>query len=261
MDSASGDINDPFKSLSIAVEYARNKYPGIWKKISLREGRYYLDETVYFGAEDSNLIISNYNNEMVELSGSVLLPNLKWTRFKTTNNKKKIHVAEIPSNVNISSISGLRVNGSRAIRARYPNANPEEGFGSDMTAESWFDADPNPKPDELFIPDEPLRNDSFDDFFQHYNLGIGGICDNFDPPAGYWCSTKVQGGGANTYRIPHGLIYQSGTAGLPNAPYANASGAIIQAWRRSHWASWMFAVGDIDFNSRRISFERGGFQG
>ena len=30
-------------------------------------------------------------------------------------------------------------------------------------------------------------------FFQRYHLGVHGACDNFEPPAGYWCYTGDYG--------------------------------------------------------------------
>lgn len=32
---------------------------------------------------------------------------------------------------------------------------------------------------------QPYRNSSYE--FQQYQLGVGGVCAPFDPPAGYWC--------------------------------------------------------------------------
>ena len=37
----------------------------------------------------------------------------------------------------ITSVPGLRLNGGRMIRARYPNGNPELGFGGNFNALSW----------------------------------------------------------------------------------------------------------------------------
>ena len=65
--------------------------------------------------------------------------------------------------------------------------------------------------------------------FQHYQLGVGCPCNHFDPPAGYWCGSKTQGGGA--YRVPSGMI-KADKSILPNQPYKNTTAAILQAWRR-----------------------------
>ena len=42
-------------------------------------------------------------------------------------------------------------------------------------------------------------------------------------------------------RSPSGLHY---SGHLPNAPYADASGAIIHTWRPGHWYTWFFEVGE-----------------
>ena len=48
---------------------------------------------------------------------------------------------------------------------------------------------------------------------------------------------------------------------LPNQPYKNATGAIVQTWRPGHWASWMFEVGNYDVGKSQFTFSKGGFQG
>ena len=49
---------------------------------------------------------------------------------------------------------------------------------------------------------------------------------NFVPNGGFWCNGE--------YKVPSGLTYTSEI--LPNAPYANTTGGIIQTWRPNHWA-------------------------
>lgn len=73
---------------------------------------------------------------------------------------------------------------------------------------------------------QPYRNSSYE--FQQYQLGVGGVCAPFDPPAGYWCvshffllcrtlsyqhvslwcrcGNETSGGGAFTYHVPSGMI-------------------------------------------------------
>ena len=62
--------------------------------------------------------------------------------------------------------------------------------------------------------------------WQKYYLGIGGECSNFVPNGGFWCNGQ--------YKVPSGLTYTPTI--LPNAPYANTTGGIIQTWRPNHWA-------------------------
>ena len=162
-------------------------------------------------------------------------------------------------------MKGLRIDGKRAIRARYPNANPEtEGFSSELNALSWIPQTLPTEPDLVYEPSYPLRNDSSGGYFYYYNLGIGGICDTqFTPNAGYWCSNTTKGGGASTYKIPSGMTFNKSI--LPNSPYNDASQAVIQAWQPAKWASWMFEIGTYNVSKdpggvQEIVFSKGGFQ-
>ena len=251
-DSNSGTESAPFKTIEKALAAARSA--GHSSTIILRQGIFYLTETINFGSHDNGLTIMNYKNEEVWISGAkVITP--KWTSWRTSG-QDNIYVADLSSE-GIKNIPGLRVNGKRGIRARYPNADPELGFGSSLTAQKWSPPTLPSTPDQEIYPDKPLRDSA--DMFQHYQLGVGGPCKNFDPPAGYWCGSKTQGGGAFTYRVPSGMIADKSI--LPNQPYKNATGAIVQAWRPGHWASWMFEVGKYDAGTSTFTFSKGGFQG
>lgn len=52
---------------------------------------------------------------------------------------------------------------------------------------------------------------------------------------------------------------------LPNAPYQNATGAIVHAWRPAHWFTVQYEVGRdalrADVGAAGLNFSRGGFQG
>lgn len=168
-----------------------------------------------------------------------------------------IYVADL-SSMGVSEITGLRVNGGRGIRARYPNADPElDGFGSTLTASKWSAPTTPTQPAQEVNPQQPFRNTS--NSFQTYQAGVGGPCEGFTPQVGYWCGNKTAGGGGVTYRIPSGMT--AGPSILPNSPYKNATGAVIQAWRPAHWASWMFQVGSYDASQGLFTFSKGGFQG
>ena len=163
----------------------------------------------------------------------------------------------------VSNVPGLRYNGTRLTRARYPNGLPETEF---FMSPNVFRADWTPQqsprvPDfQIDIP-SPVRNTSVS-MFQTFTTGVGGTCDRFQPAAGYFCSTAVQGGGSVVYYAP--IAMQAGPAILPNLPYKNATGAVVQTWRPGHWASWMFEVASVDYNvngTANFSFSKGGFQG
>ena len=235
-------LSKPIKHLETAITVARklnlnnnininnkNNNDGIFKKIVLREGKHYLPNSIFLTSVDSNLLIKNYNNEKVTLSGAIKLEcdnNNEWKNYssdwKIFNNTDNIYNGALPASnstdgniiylgqfnnygdcfskvktiykeygfgtftyhdsgaaayanmcygrigstldgpyqdtttvgalqnikscdlssffnqkqyQNISTINGLRVNGIRAVRARYPNGNSERypcGFCSSI---------------------------------------------------------------------------------------------------------------------------------
>ena len=253
-DSNSGTMESPFQTINKAVMAARNAGP--FSTIILREGTFYLTETIQLNSKDKGLTIQNYPNEVAWISGGkVIMP--KWEKYDVDSSKKtNIYKADLSSD-QITTITGLRVNMKRAIRARYPNADPELGFGSTLMANKWLPPTLPSQPDKEIYPDSPKRTSS--ENFQQYQLGIGGPCMYFEPPAGYWCGNETYGGGAVTYKVPSGMVADKTT--LPNSPYNNPKGAVVQTWRPAHWASWMFEVGAYDSTSGTFNFSRGGFQG
>lgn len=65
--------------------------------------------------------------------------------------KKNIYVADLTGQ-GVTSIPGLRQDGQRAIRARFPNANPELGFGSSLNANGWVPTQLPRQPDVEIYP-------------------------------------------------------------------------------------------------------------
>ena len=253
-DSNTGLIKSPFKTIARAVMAARSA--GMYSTIILREGTFYLTTTIELEPQDKGLTIKSYPDEEVWISGGkVITP--KWKKHDVNPSKgTNIYKADISSH-EVDVLPGLRVNNKRAIRARYPNADPELGFGSQLLANKWLPSTIPPQPDTQVNPAQPYRNSSVS--FKKYQLGIGGTCQHFDPPAGYWCGNNTEGGGAETYRIPSGMIANQQI--LPNSPYNDPKRAIVHAWRPAHWASWMFEVGSYDGKSGTFKFSQGGFQG
>ena len=251
-DSNTGSMDSPFQTIGKAVTAARAAGQG--STIMLREGTFYLTKTIELGSQDKGLTIQNYENEEVWVSGGkIIKPN--WEKFDVDSSKKtNIYKADLSSQ-GITSVPGLRVNTKRAIRARYPNADPEIGFGSSLTPSSWLPPTLPTKPDSQIDPAEPIRNSS--DWFKKYTLGVGGPCKVFDPPAGYWCSTN----NARTplFMVPSGMVADKTV--LPNSPYKTPKGAIVHTWRPAHWASWMFEVDSYNASSGTFVFGKGGFQG
>lgn len=181
-----------------------------------------------------------------------------------------VWVADVSSlSATLPIISGLRnPDGTRAWRARYPNANPELGFGPTLRADSWIKTSVPIAPAVQFEPIYPNRTSSYS--FIHYQGGIGGICTvpgfGFTESFGsqYWCGSKTEGGGGFTWRTPVGLTTTNKT--LPHMPYANVQDAVIQAWHPARWASRMYRMDEAGYSynpatgAATFNFAEGGYQ-
>lgn len=85
------------------------------------------------------------------------------------------------------------------------------------------------------------RDDTPNNWFQHYMIGVDGLCSIYDPPVSYWCSEHTAGGGAFAFRTPNGVT--AGKEAFPNSPYKSTSDALMFVWRPARWANWMFEIG------------------
>lgn len=167
----------------------------------------------------------------------------------------------------IAGVAGLRApGGARLTRARFPNGFPEtKGFMPPAVFRAAWTPQQLPRAPatQIDLPPSALDRNTSVSSFQTFTAGIGGTCDRFQPNAGYWCSTHVQGGGSVIYYVPIAMQADQGT--LPNTPYKNPAGAIVQTWRPGHWASWMYEVGSATFDAAsgttNFTFSAGGFQG
>jgi hypothetical protein len=134
----------------------------------------------------------------------------------------------------------------RAIRARFPNGDPE----TVLWPEGWASGGAWAKPahnENASIIHVPFPRNYGPGMFTDYWLGVGGACaiynesdnnEGFGPTQGvnYWCQPNGRTGGALYYsRQPSALTL--GAADLPNAPYAQpaANGATLVWWRPAHW--------------------------
>ena len=78
-----------------------------------------MEHTITIRPDDNNLIIRNFDNEVAEVSGAVNL-TCDWKLYKNMSDDKGIYTCNLERE-NIEAITGLRVDGVRAIRARYPS--------------------------------------------------------------------------------------------------------------------------------------------
>lgn len=209
-----------------------------------------------------------------------------------------ILVAQLPTTV--SDVPGLRINGRRAIRARYPNINDPELHMARNPLDGWITARtawvppategegaPTPATEVLVTNEDwpgvewPMNQSVGVPLSQSgaggqggFYLGLGGPCQgDVFPGYGYMCAANGGPRGAGQHRHPIGMGYT--TAVLPNLPYRNASSAVVHAWRPAHWftVQWevagaepaTFGPTSSDGNgtgpSGTFHFSRGGFQG
>ena len=301
-----GSIESPFRTVQRALQEVRdNKRKrkhhanGIDYAIVFREGVHYINETIDLMPEDSRISFQNYKDEIVWLSGAVQLLNDDnnnnnstadgWTKYDNPHNRS-IWALDLSNRTDIDAITGLRINRTRAVRARYPNGctseqplpsgyncmgyahdnkvvSPEDGFGSNLLTQ-WVPVPPVTMHQDnwtQYEPDDAPQRQS-GKWFNRYQIGIGGTCQGqFTPPAGYWCGSSCAGGAPKPpgciISFAKGILVDKDQDVLPNYPYQNPGRAVVQAWRPGHWASWMFQVDGEKSNDTHIMFGKGGFQG
>jgi hypothetical protein len=128
-----GTVGSPFRTPARGrdeVRIQRRALPaGTPATVLLRGGTYYLDETLFLGAADAQLTFAAFPGEQVTLSGGVPF-SPQWTQ------QGAIAVAALPG-WDGSPIASLFVNGTAAIRARFPNGNP----ATDLQPTNYIPAD------------------------------------------------------------------------------------------------------------------------
>ena len=140
-------------------------------------------------------------------------------------------------------VEDVFINNRRAIRARFPNANPETmglhtiPTGYVKTAKSWLPPHTTSDAAEIHIQ-SPTRPASL---FGGFVTGIGGPVHQFDPPRSYWATKNPVGGGGDTYRVPSGLEY-SADLEINLRSWKNASTGIVHCYQHYHWGNWMYRL-------------------
>ena len=244
--------------------------------ITLEPGRTYrLNETLVLGPEHSHTTMKPSTLDgAATISGSKLLEGLTWTPVSLNNVTKGVYKATVSGG---AQIDALRVDGLRATRARFPNADPEfdqfpKGY---VTAKTQYMP---PKftwgtnetvelkgayPQVNSTPGEWTDKAYGKDYFAGaYRIGSGGGCSYLTPPHSYWCQPDGRVAGDTYYPG----VRPTGVAGitqhLPHSPYADGGkDMVLTYWRPGHWFSIMYNMsGPIDSNGD-VKFGTGGFQG
>lgn len=262
---AAGTEEEPLASVHEAAlrVAAALRDPGA-RTVVLRGGVHYLHEPLQLGPEHTGMSVRSYPGETAVLSGGKRV-HPSWKPFNTSGSAN-IYVADLKGQV--SDVPGLQLDGARATRARFPNLpggiEVSPGYGSMIPGNTaaWTPPDFNRFGKVQYhtdASDAHLRNNTPDNWFQQYMIGVGGLCSVYDPPVGYWCSEHPSGGGAFAFRTPIGVATSPGT--LPHSPYADVSQMMFHVWRPARWANWMFEVSHYDSEATNFSFGHGGFQG
>ena len=234
--------------------------------IVIRAGTYYLGTNatssssaigaIALTSEDSNLVIENYQDERVLLSGGTLL-SLQWSVHRTTASGT-IMKAQIPTSVDLDQFNELYVDEKRAIVAKFPNGDPAtqglyaENPGFCFEWQKWWGPSFN-RSVEIHVQ-EPFRNGTV---FTNYQLGIGGGAAVFNPPTNFW-STAAPPAGDN-YVTTRGITVYKTT--LPNMNnWTNPTTGFFHTFQGEYWGSWIFEIGSVNSTENTIMFGRGGFQ-
>ncbi len=121
-DSNPGTIDKPFATLTRARDAVREFKKGVPKPVTVfvREGTYYLGETLVFGIKDCGtdlqpITYAAYKEEKPVISGGAKL-DVKWKPYRNG-----IMKCSVPKGMDFDQ---LFINGKRQRRARYPNFDP-----------------------------------------------------------------------------------------------------------------------------------------
>ncbi len=227
--------------------------------ITIRGGTYYLGTNattsssqigaIALTSNDSNLVIENYHDERVILSGGVLL-KLQWSVYAKTADGGTIMKAQVPDSVNLDQFNELYIDGKRAIVAKYPNGDPStkglyaNDTGFSYESQSWMSGTSNRTVDIHVL--EPNRTNTT---FPNYHIGLGGGASVFNPPRSFWGS----------HHVPHGFTVRKG--GLPYlSNWTNPETGFVHTFHGAYWGGWIFEIESVNSTENRIIFRRGGFQ-
>jgi hypothetical protein len=262
-----------YKTVHEAVEASRRlRARGAPATIALRQGVHYVGETLQLGEADSGLTLRSYPGEAAGLSAGVPL-STEWRKSSACRGSAPCYEADLSAQ-RVGAFSGLRLHGKRQIRARFPNFDPEldsvidgqhlvhdgkMGWIGDQT--EWVESGANGMngihgewpptatattyvidDDDWPSVDWPMHimsNGTVDPSdwtgegsWGQYWIGVGGTCVDRQPAAGYWCAPDAP----RAISSPnHPVGIRPTAAQLPHLPYANATGAVVHAWRPGHW--------------------------
>jgi len=266
-DAGDGSVGAPFRTVARGVAAARGG-----GTVVLRAGTYFLGEpgqgAIELTPADSGLTVMAFPGEEAWISGARQL-NLSWSPSPLRKSPSdNIFVASTSGLAALSVPTGLRAQGRRLIRARFPNTDPELGYGPSLSPTAWMlpafcYKGVCANPPTRFEPDEPSRANETKEGTT-FILGYGGDgCSEYSPPAGFNCVDNQRWGGV-VPRWPAGFV--ASQAVLPHTPYSPAvadarNPAQANCWKDGGWFTRHFAIKAYDAASGNFTFGVGGFQG
>ena len=246
--SGDGSQGKPYASPTHARDELRRRRKGstgsnatVW----FSAGLYFLNQTLELGPLDSNTMWARHGDGAVTFSGGRPIPNGAWAPSATN---KGAFTATVGTAWGDDGISSLFVDDKRYWRARWPNANPDDGpvwkdHGppgageprSSLIPRGWALASGSIRPLAGGAPVTRIRwanvtrnftSTGIHNGSYHWTEG-GAANERFDPPASFWAS-----------QVPAGLVV---TRSLAERWQAGAAGTEITdaVVHTSEWpASW-----------------------
>ena len=160
-----------------------------------------------------------------------------------------IMVADL-SDQNPTPFTTLFLNGRRAVRARYPDGNPEtmglhtNPTGYVQSAVKWLPA-PQPTQGLPVLITNPLRNGTH---FPQSHLYIGGPNTVFDPP-------KAPG-----VHIRNAGLQYSPSEGFASRTWKNPKTGVVHFFHSKHWGNFQYVLDERDEQNHQLKWTYGGFQ-
>lgn len=291
-----GKGKNEYETVAAALKASRaSAKPGAEKIILVRGGVHYLDAPIALDKRDSGLTVSNYPGEAAELSGGKPLTT-RWRPFNVSDDAN-VWVTDVDASV--SEIPGLATESPhvRLIRARWPNANPEDrssvkNVGLRDGLKSYIAPRVKPRAEQVWVNASRVYNASILWEYNGYSNGYcrGGAGDP-DCPCGTWrdvrggnwssysyhCAEKINGGWENMDQgngyyngpvLPLGLRYNLTSAiGDRAKRWSDPVGGYIVAWRAQGWFQNFYEISKFDRESGEVRWDddkgmpQGGWQG
>ena len=256
-DDNSGDISHPLQSIVKAIELFRSQVVRSPTTIYLRKGTYYLEQAVRLDATDSGLTIAGYEDEAPVISGGKLY-KFSWKPYSSKLYPDlKMFVTDLTDQSPLP-FNQLFIDGRRAVRARYPNGNPEmTGLHTDPTgyfpaADHWYRKQP-----QVGVTISIENPNRIGTHFPYFSLGEGGSVSVFNPPESYWGVGHPDAG--VTYSVPIGMQYPV-KVDFVNRSWSDPTTGELRTFQGKGWGGWIFQIDGRDEVGRNITWSKGGFQ-